>query len=250
MATAVNRVGGVHANLPGRRYDRQFFMAMVIVLTIVVAIGFAPTYYAAGVFRAPLPSPIIHIHGAVFSSWMVLLLVQTGLVSAKKVQWHRKLGVAGFVLACLMVVMAVLAASDAMRRAKSAPNSEAILEFLIVTFVEAFVFGGLAAWAYALRRNPAAHKRLIVIATAGITGPAFYRWHVSYLYHSPYHDHYVTAMFLVVLAAYDLWSTRKIHRATLWGGVFQVFMEQVVTRVAGPSAAWHGFAHWVQSLNI
>ena len=250
MATTVNKLDGVRANLPGRRYDRQFFMTMAILLTAVVTIGFAPSYYLAGVFRAPLPSTIVHIHGAVFSCWMLLLLVQTGLVSAKRVQLHRKLGMAGFILACLMVVMAVLTASDAMARAKSAPNSEATLGFLVVTFVEASVFAVLAASAYALRRNPAAHKRLILIATAGIAGPAFFRWHVSFLYHDPYAAHYATSMFLAILAAYDLWSTHKIQRATLWGSVFQVFMEQCVTRVTGPSVAWHGFAHWVQSLNI
>lgn len=88
MATTVNKPAGVRANLPGRRYDRQFFMAMVILLMAVVAIGFAPTYYLAGVFRAPLPGPIVHIHGAVFTCWMLLLLAQTGLISAKQVRLH------------------------------------------------------------------------------------------------------------------------------------------------------------------
>ena len=250
MATAVNKLERVRAILPGRRYDRQFFTVMVILLIAVVAIGFAPTYYLAGVFRAPLPNPIVHIHAVVFTSWMLLLLVQTGLVSAKRVQLHRKLGVAGFILACLMVVMALLTASDAMARAKASPHSEVILGSLIVSFVEAFVFGTLAASAYALRRNPAAHKRLILIATAGLTGAAFFRWHVSFLYHDALTDDYAVSIFLALLATYDLWSTHRIQRATLWGSAFQIFMKQVITRVVGPSAAWHGFAHWVQSLNI
>jgi len=250
MVTAVNKPDAVRSNLPGRRYDRRFFMAMVILLTAVVAIGFAPTYYLAGVFRAPLPNPILHIHAAVFTSWMLLLLVQTALVSAKRVQLHRKLGVAGFILAGLMVVMALLTASDAMARAKASPHSEVILGSLIVSFVEAFVFGILAASAYALRRNPAAHKRLILIATAGITGAAFFRWHVSFLYHNAFAADYAASVFLALLAAYDLWSTHRIQRATLWGSAFQIFMKQVITRVVGPSVAWHAFAHWVQSLNI
>ena len=90
MATAVKKLERGRAILPGRRYDRQFFMGIVILLIAVVAIGFAPTYYLAGVFRAPLPSPILHIHAVVFTGWMLLLLVQTGLVSAKRVQLHRK----------------------------------------------------------------------------------------------------------------------------------------------------------------
>lgn len=82
--------------LPGRKYDRQFFFVMTLLLAAVVAIGFAPTYYLAGGFLAPLPSRIVHIHAAVFSVWMILLMVQTGLISAKRVGWHRKLGMAGF----------------------------------------------------------------------------------------------------------------------------------------------------------
>jgi hypothetical protein len=50
--------------LPGRKYDRQFFFAMTVLLAAVVAIGFAPTYYLAGLLRAPLPSRIVHIHAA------------------------------------------------------------------------------------------------------------------------------------------------------------------------------------------
>jgi hypothetical protein len=39
-------------------------MALLILATVFV--GFARTYFLAGVFRAPLPSLLVHIHGAVF----------------------------------------------------------------------------------------------------------------------------------------------------------------------------------------
>jgi hypothetical protein len=222
---------------------------MVIMLIAVVAIGFTPTYYGAGLFRAPLPSRLVHIHGAVFSSWMILLLVQSGLVSARKIHWHRQLGTAGFVLACVMVVMAFLIFADLAARIKTLPNSDAILGSLIVPFVDAFDFGVLAAMAYSLRRNPAAHKRLIVIATTGISGAAFFRWHLPALYHDPYAAYTASYAFLIFLATYDLWSTHKIHRATLCGSAFLIFMEQI-SRVLGPSAAFHSLARWAQSLNI
>lgn len=54
---------------------------------------------------APLPSLIIHVHGAAFSCWMLLLLTQTTLVSAGRVDIHRRLGIAGFLLAWAMVVL-------------------------------------------------------------------------------------------------------------------------------------------------
>jgi hypothetical protein len=158
----VSTYAAVPANLskrlPGRRYDRQFFFAMTVLLAAVVVIGFAPTYYLAGGFLAPLPSRIVHIHAAVFSTWMILLMVQTGLISAKRVGWHRKLGIAGFVLAIAMVVMVVLTAAGLAARVKGVPSMELVLGLLAVTFTDAFDFAVLAGFAYALRRDAAAHK--------------------------------------------------------------------------------------------
>src|SRR5437660_4460628 len=102
--------------LPGRRYDHPFFSAMALLMLATVFVGFARTYYLAGVFHAPLPSLIIHVHGAAFSCWILLLVSQTTLVSAGRVDIHRRLGIAGFLLACLMVVLGTSAATDALVR--------------------------------------------------------------------------------------------------------------------------------------
>ena len=249
MATVAEISTNLPKRLPGRRYDRQFFFAMALLLVAVVAIGFAPTYYLVGGFRAPLPSRIVHIHAAVFSTWMILLVVQTGLISARRVGWHRNLGLAGFMLAGAMVVTVVLTAADFAMRAKGAPNEELLLGLLAITFTDAFDFAVLAGFAYALRRNAAAHKRLIIIATAGITRAAFNRWHIPILFHQFYAAYAATYVFLLLLAAYDLWTTRRIHRATIWGSAFLIFMGQM-TRFIGPTATWHAFAHWVQSWGV
>jgi hypothetical protein len=54
------------STLPGRRFDHVFFSSTALLMLATVFVGFAPSYYLAGVFKAPLPSTIIHIHGAVF----------------------------------------------------------------------------------------------------------------------------------------------------------------------------------------
>jgi hypothetical protein len=249
VATAAAISANPPKRLPGRKYDRQFFFAVVILLLAVVAIGFAPTYYLAGGPRAPLPSRIVHVHAAIFSTWMLLLVIQTGLISAKRVRWHRALGIGGFVLACAMVISIVLTGADLAVRVKGMPNAEAVLGLLSITFTDAFDFAVLAGFAFALRRNSAAHKRLIIIATAGITRAAFNRWHTPILFHQFYAAYTATYIFLVLLVAYDIWSMRRIHRATLWGGAFLIFMGQM-TRLTGATATWHSFAHWVQGWGI
>jgi hypothetical protein len=47
------------------RADDLFFSGLAVVSLIAVLVGFARTYFLAGVFRAPLPNQLIHIHGAV-----------------------------------------------------------------------------------------------------------------------------------------------------------------------------------------
>jgi membrane protein YdbS with pleckstrin-like domain len=178
--------------LPGRTYDRQFFLAVILLEVGAVALGFWPTYYGAGVFLAPLPSLIVHIHGAVFSLWMVLLFIP---------------------------------------------------------FTDAFDFAALTGCAYALRRNGPAHKRLIILATAGLSGAAFFRWHLAILFHNGQAAYAASYVFLLLLIVYDLWSTHRVHRATAWGGTFLVLMEQS-TRIVGPSAPWHRVIHWVQTWSV
>ena len=43
------------------RFDNLFFSAMAAVILASVFVGFAPTYYLAGVFKAPLPNLLVHI---------------------------------------------------------------------------------------------------------------------------------------------------------------------------------------------
>jgi hypothetical protein len=118
-------------SVPGRRYDHLFFSTMALVMLVTVFVGFAHTYYLAGVFHAPLPSLIIHLHGAAFSCWILLLVAQTSLVSAGRVDIHRKLGIAGFLLACLMVILGVLAATDSLGRGTGPSGLDAQFFYVI-----------------------------------------------------------------------------------------------------------------------
>jgi hypothetical protein len=70
MATAIAPAGNPaksRISVPGRRFDHLFFSGMVLLMLATVFVGFAHTYYLAGVFHAPLPSLIVYIHGAAFS---------------------------------------------------------------------------------------------------------------------------------------------------------------------------------------
>ena len=115
----------------GPRHDHFFFSGMAILLLATVFLGFAPTYYLAGLVHAPLPSRIVQVHAAVFTSWMLLFAAQVSLVSAHRINLHRRLGVIGFLLAFAMVVSGLLASADAL--ARNVPPGHDELLFIVNT---------------------------------------------------------------------------------------------------------------------
>ena len=228
--------------------DDFFFSGMALLILVTVLVGFARSYFLAGVFRAPLPSLIIHIHGAVFSSWILLLIAQVSLVSAGRVDIHRKLGLVGSGLACLMVIMGVLAATNSLVRGFSPPGSGIDPKtFYAIPLSDMLIFSTLIFFAYRARINPSAHKRLILIATLALMDAPTGRPPFSAITGHPYLDGAFVWVFLLLLVSYDLWSTRKVHRATIWAGLFVIVVEQLRFPI-GSSGAWHALAAWVQTI--
>jgi hypothetical protein len=85
-------------------------------LILIVFSGFAKTYYLKGLFGSPTLPTLVHLHGFIMTSWFLLFLVQVRLVDMRRVQLHRKLGVFGFMLAALIVVVGLATAIAAARR--------------------------------------------------------------------------------------------------------------------------------------
>jgi len=233
-------------SLPGRRYDHYFFTAMALLMAATVFAGFAPSYYLAGVFHAPLPSLTIHLHGAIFTGWILLLITQTSLVSAGRVDIHRRLGIAAFLWACVMVVIGVLAATDSLVREANAARRDP-KAFYIIPLSDMLVFAVLIALAFRARRNPSVHKRLILVASIDLLIAAIARLPFGFVHRQPAHAGMVSYLFLFMLVAYDLWSTHKVQRATLWASAFMIFVYQVRIPL-GKTQAWHAFATWVQAM--
>jgi hypothetical protein len=248
MGTGVTRrQTGVSRHQNDDRFDNLFFSGMAVVILVSVFVGFAHSYYLAGVFKAPLPNLLVHIHGAVFSCWIVLLIVQTSLVAASRVDLHRRMGLLGFALACLVVILGLLAAIDSLGR-HFAPGEAGMSAraFSTVTLTTMLAFSTLIYFAFRNRFNPAAHKRLIVIGTIALLDAAFVRWPVPAQWWGLRAASFLcTIPLLLLIMGYDYWSRGKVHRATIWASVFVVVLQQLRDPI-GYSAPWQVFTQWVQ----
>jgi hypothetical protein len=224
-----------------RTVERVFFSGMAILLCVCVYIGFSPTYFQAGMLRAPLPSPILHVHGAVFTLWMLLFVVQAALISARRVKWHRSFGTVAFCLPPIMIVLGVIAAIDALHRGvRIGPLDPAVsLSFPLIGIV-AFAIVIYASWR--ARRRPDAHKRLILIATMGLVGAAFGRFPWAGIGLPPAAGPATgVGGLLLILMVYELISIRRIHRSTTWAAPL-VFASVALAVPIGMTPAWHAFA--------
>jgi len=237
-------------SLPGTRFDHLFFPGIAWLMLVTVFVGFAPSYYLAGVLGAPLPSLVIHVHAVVFSCWTLLLVAQTSLTAAGRVDIHRRLGIAGFILAGSMLIVGVWAATDQLARVSHVRDP---LGFYIFPLANIGAFAVLIVFACRARFDSAAHKRLIIVASTALMAAPIARWHLHGFLHTrafgfsaPVAER-LSYVFILLLVAYDLWATRRVHRATVWAGTFLITFQQLAL-IVGRTSVWHTFAGWVQSM--
>lgn len=224
--------------------ERRFFSGMAIALLITVLVGFSRTYYLNGAFGEPFVlTPLLHWHGIAFSAWMLLLVAQTSLIAAARVDLHRRLGIAGVALAALLVILGSAVAITRTSDGTIADHGAPPLVFLAVPLFGMLVFCVLVAAAVYWRRQAAFHKRLMLLATLELVTAALARVPgIDAL--GPPGFFAATDLFVLAIAAYDLITSKRIHPATLWGGLFLI-VSQPLRLVIGGSSAWLAFAGWL-----
>lgn len=242
------------ANLPpvekrdARRREHRFFFGLSLAIAVTFFIGFAKTYFLAGYFHAkPLPAPVVHVHAAVFTAWVLLLVTQAALAASGNVRIHHKLGLLGLGLAPLVFVLGVLAAHEMVGRVSGifGPPRAALLYAVALGEITGFALPVFLA--LRLRRWPGYHKRLIMIGTIAMTTAGFGRWPVAFLLHKPFPAMCCAFALLAFLGGFDLLSMRRIHRATIFGSAWVIGIE-LLSLPLSHTAAWQAFAAWSRSV--
>jgi hypothetical protein len=232
------------AGAPGRRSERRFYGAMAALVVAAVFVGFGPTYYLRPLLGPPRPlSRVLHVHGFVFSVWVLLFVAQAVLVSVRRVDLHRKLGVLGAAWAALMVPVGVAAALHVAALATGPAAIEA-RRFLAVQAFDLGVFAVLVAVGIALRRDAQSHKRYLLLATISLLPPAVARWPWPAMPGGLPTIFVLSYLALVPVVVFDLRTLGRVHRATLWGSLLILGCVPLRFLLAG-SDAWFRLADWI-----
>jgi hypothetical protein len=184
------------------------------------------------------PFTSLNVHGALFTAWALLFIVQTTLVANRRVAVHRRLGVAGAVLAAVMVVVGVRVAITAAARGAAPPGMDP-LAFMAVPFFDMVLFTGLVSTALVRRRDKDAHKRLMLLAYVSSIPAAVARLPgVVALGRAGLS---LAFIFIAAGVIYDLVSRRRVHPVYVWGGTLVVLSVPIRLAISG-TPAWTAFA--------
>lgn len=230
----------------GRKPQRsRFFLYLSAAMLLTVIFAFSPTFFLRARFGGADIPPYLVMHALVLTAWFAWLVLQAALIGAGRPGLHRLCGAAGVLLGLAVIPAGLSAALGYLPRMQALyGNGAAALER--IPLVVWGNFGMLAAFAVLLgaavllRHRSAAHKRLMLIASMSLMGPAFAR-----IGRFPVFDGISEVPFIVagtacmfgLLGAHDLATGgRRPHPATVAGlAVFAVCL--AAGTIAGGSAA-------------
>jgi hypothetical protein len=219
-----------------RKTDRLFFTGMALASALTLYLGFLPSYFHRSA-ELPALTPLYQLHGALFTAWIALLVVQTALVAGRRADIHRTLGVAGAVLAAVVFVVGVAVSVETLRRNSGPPGGDP-RKFFAIPLGDIVVFGALVGAALLQRQQPETHKRLMLLATISLLTAAVGRFLRQVGMGGAPNLFFGTDVFVLALVLYDLAARGRVHPATLWGGAMVVGFKPLLFYVVSATSAW------------
>ncbi len=190
--------------------DRYFYLAMSLAAAAAVAAGFGQTVRSRLFHPAIAPPPILWVHAAVFSAWLLFVILQSALIRTRNLRWHRLLGWAGALLAAISLPLGLATAVSMVRFPLFQIHRPGLYPFLAVPCYDVVAFTVAISLAILWRGRPEFHRRLIFFATGALLLPAFARIDRAFLGGHGLQD-FELVLFLALGAVRDLLVNRRVH---------------------------------------
>jgi hypothetical protein len=225
--------------------DRRIYILWIALVWAGMIGGFLPDLVR---FHAETPTPplLLDLHGIVYFLWLVFVTVQIALVEVRKPALHRRLGWWLVGLSVALVPLGLAAAMVDMARSARHPPYEP--QFLGLEFQSMVVFAVLLAMAVQMRRDLAAHKRLMILLMVCVLDPGTSR---AWGFFSPIHPAGIfgwwlnyfwgNAAMLLAMMGWDAWRHGRVHPALLTGGAL-IAAGEAAAVVLEFSPWWHDAA--------
>jgi hypothetical protein len=211
--------------------DRNAFLFFTGMVWLGVLSGFGTDSFNH-VRKFGLDYPlIVHFHAVAFVGWLVLFTVQVLLVRTGRADFHRKLGMAGAILAIVMIFLGP--ATALIVDTRTYEMSGRTPEFLAVQFTDILAFATLAGAGLLLRKNSSSHKRLMLLGLMYISDAGFARL-LNPIIAAPFGQTFLGGMaalylgsdlLMLGLGVYDYAMRRKLYPAYVVGFIWALILQ-------------------------
>jgi hypothetical protein len=231
-------IGRMSQPIQSTTYRNHFFYAgTAVAFALSVFVGFSRTYYFRGLFGTPHLSTLKHIHGAVFTLWMVFFVCQTLLVSAGRTDLHRRIGWAGAIFALAIAVLGGVMTFQSVRDGYASGRPGMAL-LLINGVIDLLLFCGFFAFALIFRGRKEIHKRLMMLAMISLIIPALGRFPVP-----GGMIKWVICAFSLTGVIYDLVFLRRLYLTNIVGALL-INAGSPLRFMIADTEAWQKFSEW------
>ena len=237
------------------RRERMFYLAAASLMLIIVAMGFQKFYvHGQASDGGPVTqqiAPLVFLHGVLMSSWIIALVLQSGLIVGGNRKLHMSLGIGGAVLAALLVIVGLTTAIASVHyNPESYKNIWGARRFLSFMLTNISGFGVLAGIGLKYRRRPEVHRPMMLLATLFVAGPAgFFRIpFISGPIMGAIHTilaPWVPMMVLGALLALIKWLMTQSWDRYFAAGFIGIVLACVLQFFVANSAWWYQVAGWV-----
>jgi hypothetical protein len=237
------------------RVERVFYLLAGCLLLVVVAMGFQKFYlHGRSSTGGPVTQqivPLVFLHGALMSAWIIAFVVQSSLIVRGKRKLHMFLGVAGAVLAASLVIVGVTTAIASVHYNpdgyKDLWSARRFLSFMLTNILG---FGILAAIGLKFRRRPEIHRPMMLLATLFVAAPAgFFRipfisgpiMASIHTIFAPWVPMLILGVFLVLIK----WLVTRTWDRYFIVGFAGIFVACILQVFISNTAWWYHIAGWV-----
>jgi hypothetical protein len=226
-------------------YRNSLFFVLFILLSAIA--GFWPGYLS----QISGKDTLVHIHGALMSLWLVVLILQGTLIRRNHRDIHKQVGKLSYILAPLVFVSIATIRHNAMARADDpfSPGQLALLFPNAIAQPLLFAFTFLMAIYY--RKESATHARFMLCTIIPSTGPIFNRIGAFYISSSIVWAPITNIIVMILLAFLSIWDWKERRRLNVFPVILALFVVFfVINRMISGTVFQMSFARWYLSLPL
>lgn len=221
----------------------RIYLPLALLITLIAFAGFWRTYFGPLSTGSLETAPLIHMHAAVYVTWLALFIAQAAFAATGRLAVHTRLGPWIMAYGVVVIVMGLVIAFERFGMQVAAGHLAVAQRKLFGPLRDMLFFAPFLAAGWIWRRKPELHKRVMIVATSillvaavgrmAFLGQPVPEWKFMIVWPLP----------LYVAMVHDFITKRIVHPVYVVGVLAMLLMRVMLPLRA--TEPWLDFTRWL-----